>query len=180
MKIEQLQASLKGADKRPPVEKWDPPFCGDMDISIKADGQWLYMGTPISRMPLVKLFASVLTRRDGEYYLVTPVEKVRIKVEDAPFVVTQWRQQQVEGKNAILFTTNVDDEYLLSEDHALALPEKDQQAPLYLNIHRTLQAAIHRNVYYQLAELAEPGEADGQACWMVHSLGEDFVLGIDH
>lgn len=175
MNINQLTQQLNKSNKHPPVEQWDPPFCGDMDIEIKADGVWWYMGTPIGRMPLVKMFASVLTTTDNEYFLVTPVEKVRIKVEDAAFVVTQWRR---EG-DLIVFTTNVGDEFVLSEQYSLSLPVDDQIAPLYLNVHRGLQARFHRNVYYQLAEVAQVKMVNGLECFVVQSDERDFVLGVD-
>ncbi|NQZ11970.1 MAG: DUF1285 domain-containing protein [Algicola sp.] len=178
MNINQLTQQLDKSNKHPPVEKWDPAFCGDMDIQIKSDGVWWYMGTPIGRMPLVKLFASVLTTTNNEYFLVTPVEKVRIKVEDAAFVVTQWRQ----AGEMIVFTTNVGDEFVLSAQYSLALPVEGQTAPLYLNVHRGLQARFHRNVYYQLAEVAELKVVDGvqrAECFVVQSGGVDFVLGVD-
>lgn len=175
MNLEQLSKQLDKNNQHPPVEQWDPAFCGDMDITIKADGKWHYMGTAISRMPLVKLFASVLTKAGGEYFLVTPVEKVRIKVEDAAFVVTQWRQEA----DAIVFTTNVGDEFVLSEGNPLALPIDGQPAALYLNVHRGLQARFHRNVYYQLAEIAKLVQIDGASHFVVCSGGVNFALGID-
>ncbi len=175
MNINQLTQQLGISNKHPPVEQWDPPFCGDMDIEIKADGVWHYMGSPINRLPLVKLFASVLTIRDNEYFLVTPVEKVRIKVEDAAFVVTQWRQES----EMIVFTTNVGDEFVLSEQYAMTLPIGGQPAPLYLNVHRGLQARFHRNVYYQLAEVAELKVINGVESFVVQSGGADFVIGVD-
>lgn len=179
MDIQTLARQLGNENKHPPVEKWNPPFCGDMDIRIKADGLWHYMGTPIGRMPLVKLFASVLTKQNGEYFLVTPVEKVRIQVEDAPFIVNQWRMEHTEQGQSVIFTTNVGDEFLLSNDNALVLPQTEQSAPLYLNIHRSMQAAVHRNVYYQLVEIAESIETDGQESWVIQSGGQTFTIGVE-
>ncbi|MFT4928223.1 MAG: hypothetical protein ACI8WB_004342, partial [Phenylobacterium sp.] len=166
---------------RPPVQLWDPPFCGDMDITIKKDGAWWYMGTPIARMPLVKLFASVLTIRDNEYFLVTPVEKVRIQVEQTPFIVTQWRQQTIEQEQGehqvIVFTTNLGDEFVLSAQHPLVLADDvDQQAP-YITVHRGLTAALHRNVYYQLADIAREQETGGTMHWVIQSGDAMFNLG---
>lgn len=177
MDIQSLTLQLKDKNKHPPLEQWDPPFCGDMDIHIQFDGTWHYMGTPIGRLPLVKLFAQVLTKKDNDYYLITPVEKVRIKVEDAPFVVTQWRTEDTELGPSIIFTTNVGNEFLLSNDYPLVLPTDTQQAPLYLNIHRNMQAGIHRNVYYQLAEIAQSIEVDGKEQWQIQSAGQAFTIG---
>lgn len=173
MNLESLAKQLSQQSKRPPVEQWDPPFCGDMDIEVKADGSWYYMGTPIGRKPLVKLFASVLTIRDGNYYLITPVEKVGIRVVDAPFVVTSWRQQDTEQGQAIIFTTNVDDEFILNADNPLQLPQGKQSAPLYLDVHRSMQASVHRNVYYQLAEIAEAKKG----CWTISSCNLAYSIG---
>jgi hypothetical protein len=179
MNLAKLTTQLAKINGHPPVEKWNPPFCGDMDIQIKADGTWCYMGTPIGRMPLVKLFASVLTYQQDQYFLVTPVEKVRIQVADAPFIISQWRYKETESGKAIIFTSNTDDEFILSQQYCTALPTSAQSGPLYLNIHRTMQACFHRNVYYQLAEIASIKMIDDKPCWVVQSAGNDYVLGID-
>lgn len=178
MNLEALAKQLNGENSHPPVEKWNPPFCGDMDIQIQSDGSWHYMGTPIGRMPLVKLFASVLTTQNGEYFLVTPVEKIRIQVVDAPFVVTQWRIEQTDRGQTLIFVSNVGDEFLLGADYTLALPNDNQSAPLYLNIHRKLQASLHRNVYYQLVEMAQSIERDGKENWIIQSGGQAFTIGV--
>jgi hypothetical protein len=179
MNIEKLTQQLAQVNSHPPLEQWDPPFCGDMNIQIKADGVWHYMGTPITRMPLVKLFASVLTTIDGEFFLVTPVEKVRIQVEDAAFIITQWRMEDTNQGKTLVFTTNVGDEFALSEQHPLEQPTDKQPGPLYLNVHRRMQARFHRNVYYQLAEIAEVKQIDNNDCWIIQSGGVDFILGLD-
>ena len=176
MNIEKLSQQLNQMNQHPPVEQWDPPFCGDMDIEIKTDGQWWYMGSPINRMPLVKLFASVLTRRNNEYLLVTPIEKVRIKVQDSPFLVTQWRRQNSEQGQLIIFTTNIGDEFMLSEQYSIQ-PHSNEQNVLHLNIHRGLHANLHRNVYYQLASIAEQETIDGTEHWVIRSGGISFSLG---
>jgi hypothetical protein len=178
MDIEKLSKQLQQLNQHPPVEKWDPPFCGDMDIEIKADGVWWYMGTPIKRMPLVKLFASVLTTLDNEFFLVTPVEKVRIKVQDAAFIVTQWRVQASEQGEVIVFTTNMGDEFILSEQHNWVVPDDNRPGPLYLNVHRGLQAQFHRNVYYQLVEIAQLKTVGDASHYVVQSGGVDFCLGV--
>src|SRR6201995_1705644 len=99
-------ASAKGL---PPVHLWNPPFCGDLDMRIAADASWYYMGTPIGRPALVRLFSTILKREDGKYFLVTPVEKVGIRVDDAPFMAVE--MQKVDDKRGALlrFRTNVDD-----------------------------------------------------------------------
>ena len=106
----------------PPVEKWHPEFCGDLDMVIKADGTWFYMGTPIGRHALVKLFSSVLRKdEDGKTYLVTPVEKIGITVEDAHFIVVEMNAHQREGEQVITFRTNMDDVFEAGAEHPLRL-----------------------------------------------------------
>ena len=177
MNLAKLSAQLEGNNQHPPVEKWNPPFCGDMDIHIKADGQWLYMGSPIGRKPLVKLFASVLCMEGDEYFLKTPVEKVRISVEDAPFIITSWQQHQSEQGTIISLQSNVDDNFVLGKDHQLLLANEQQKAPLYVNIHREMQASVHRNVYYQLADIAEIETIEGIDHFMIQSGREKFCIG---
>ena len=104
----------------PPVEKWNPDFCGDLDIEIKADGTWFYMGTPIGRQPLVRLFSTVLRKDiDGKTYLVTPVEKVGIRVEDAPFLAVELNVSSEGVDQIITFRTNVGDVVEASADNPL-------------------------------------------------------------
>jgi hypothetical protein len=104
----------------PPVDKWNPPFCGDIDMEIRADGTWFYMGTPIGRAPLVRLFSTVLRKdEDGNTYLVTPVEKVGIRVVDAPFVAVEMSMTQREGEQVLTFRTNVGDVVEAGTEHVL-------------------------------------------------------------
>ncbi|MFT5163748.1 MAG: hypothetical protein ACI9FJ_002345 [Alteromonadaceae bacterium] len=177
MNIKDLIHQLDQQNQHPAVEQWHPPFCGDMPIEIKKDGAWWYMDSPISRMPLVKLFASVLTRQDDQYYLVTPVEKVRIKVEQHPFIITQWQLQSSLQGQVVIFSTNVGDEFILSEQYPLCHGEANGQQP-YLTVHRGLQATLHRNVYYQLAEIAHQQNIDGVPHWVITSGTSIFSLGV--
>ncbi|HEU0222825.1 MAG TPA: DUF1285 domain-containing protein, partial [Paracoccaceae bacterium] len=117
-----LAASARAATRKgpPPVHLWNPPYCGDLDIRIARDGLWYYLGTPIGRMPLVKLFASILRRdEDGRYYLVTPVEKVGIRVDDAPFVAVDFRRENPGPGQTIAFLTNVEDEATAGPEHPI-------------------------------------------------------------
>lgn len=150
MDLNSLQKSIAGQGKHPPVDQWNPAFCGDIDLKIKQDGSWHYMGTPIGRQALVKLFASVLKKEDDSFYLVTPVEKVGIQVEDAPFVVTQWRE---EG-GFIIFTTSVGDEVVASAENPVQLRFNQLQGDdlPYVLIRRNLWARLHQNIFYQLVE----------------------------
>ena len=107
------QAARKGP---PPVHLWNPDYCGDLDIEIRRDGQWFYLGTPIGREALVKLFASILKLEDGRYYLVTPVEKVGIRVEDVPFIAVDAEAVGEGAAQVLTFTTNVGDQVLANAD----------------------------------------------------------------
>ena len=140
----------------PPVELWNPPFCGDIDMRIAADGLWYYMNSPIGRKPLMKLFASILRfDGDGKYYLVTPVEKCGIRVDDAPFVAIR---MQVAGKGhdqVISFETNVDDEIVVGSEHPLRVAEEAETGGLkpYVLVRRNLEALVSRALFYDLAAL---------------------------
>ncbi|RUO18436.1 DUF1285 domain-containing protein [Aliidiomarina iranensis] len=171
MDLTKLQASLEH-QHRAPVEKWDPPFCGDIDIRIAADGQWFYMNSPIGRIALVKLFASVLKQENDEFFLVTPAEKVRIKVDDLPFVITTWQKVTQDSVSFVQVTTNVGERYLLSEHHPLVL---DKELPAVV-VRDNLRARVHRNVYYQWAEIAENSEAGEAAGFYLCSGGKRFLL----
>lgn len=178
MNLAKLQSQLQ-QPQGAPVEKWDPPFCGDIDITIKRDGQWLYMGSPIGRHTLVKLFASVLRKQAHDYYLVTPAEKVRIKVEDAPFVVTLMSNESTELGQAIVFQDNLGHQFTLDDEHYLWVetdPDSAEPAP-YVMVRDNMPALIHRNVFYQLVEQAEIVEHAGVQEFFVTSLGKRFSLG---
>jgi hypothetical protein len=170
----QQQIKLQNATL-PPVDKWNPEFCGDIDIQIKHDGTWFYMGTPIGRKPLVNLFASVLKRENEHYFLVTPVEKVGIKVEDVPFIITQW--QEKDGKLAL--TTNTDHDLIVGSENPIQIfTDKKTGAHLpYALVRRNLWARLHQNVFYQLAELGKEKELDGKRHLMLNSDDYHFSLG---
>jgi hypothetical protein len=159
----------------PPVDKWNPDFCGDIDIKIKHDGTWFYMGTPIGRKPLVKLFASVLKREEDSYFLVTPVEKVGIQVEDVPFIITQWQKEN----NKLALTTNTGHDLIVSPENPIQIfADKKTGATLpYALVRRNLWARLHQNVFYQLAELGEEHELDGKRHLMLNSGDYRFSLG---
>jgi hypothetical protein len=171
---EQLKQSELGSEKKmPPVELWDPPYCGEIDLLIKADGHWFYNGTVFKRLALVKLFASVLKKEADEYFLVTPVEKVKISVEDTPFIITQWAWQ--DNQAAIMqVSTNLDDTFLLSNEHPLHISE---QGDLYVTVRRNLVAKVHRNVYYQWVNFAKEVTTEQGIGLAIESAGEQFILG---
>lgn len=172
-----LSRALAESDgKRPPVHKWNPDFCGDIDMRIARDGSWHYMGTPIGRKRMVKLFSTILRHdRDGKYYLVTPVEKIGIRVDDAPFVAVEMEVTGEGRARTIAFRTNVDDYVILDADHPLRVeidPETEEPSP-YIVVRDRLEALITRSVFYDLVELAE--ERDGT--FGVWSRNSFFPLG---
>jgi len=154
---EGILASAKAAKTRglPPLEKWNPPFCGDLDMHIRRDGTWFYQGTPIGRPELVKLFSTILWREEDKYYLVTPVEKVGITVEDAPFVAVDF-EAEGSGKDQLLrFVTNLQDEALAGPDHPIrVVRDADTGEPSpYVLIRRNLEALIDRKSFYRLVDI---------------------------
>jgi len=163
----------------PPVHLWNPPFCGDLDMRIARDGRWYYMGTPIGRPAMVRLFSSVIRRDGDDYFLVTPVEKVGIQVEDVPFVATRL-EVEGEGEAQVLrFFTHVEDEVEAGPEHPLRFeidPRTQEPAP-YVHVRANLEALIHRNVFYQLVDLAVPCDIDGQEWLGVWSGGKCFPIG---
>ena len=146
-------AEARKAKGPPPVHLWNPPFCGDIDMRIAQDGTWFYLNSPIGRKPLVQLFASVLKLEDGKYFLVTPVEKVGIKVDDAPF--TAVRMAIVgEGRDQVIgFETNVDDAVTVDAAHPLRFAVEDGTDGLkpYVMVRAGLEALVSRALFYDLA-----------------------------
>lgn len=163
----------------PPVHLWNPDFCGAIDMRIARDGTWYYLGTPIGRKPMVKLFSTIIRRDGDDYFLITPVEKVGITVDDAPFVAVTL-QVDGEGEQQVLrFTSNVDDEISAGVEHPLRVeldPLTEEPSP-YLLVRTNLEALVHRNVFYQLVELAVPRQIDGQSWLGVWSGGVFFPIG---
>lgn len=158
-----------------PVERWNPPFCGDLDMEIRADGTWFYMGTPIGRAPLVRLFSTVLRKdEDGKTYLVTPVEKVGIKVVDAPFLAVEMMVTKEGGKQQLTFRTNVGDVVAVGKDNPLRfeIHGANHELKPYLLVRGRLEALVSRAVMYDLASLGEAIDIDGIAMFCVRS-GDD-------
>lgn len=154
---ESLAASLTATKSRglPPVHKWNPPFCGDLDMRIARDGTWFYQGTPIGRPGLVKLFSSILKMEDGKYFLVTPVEKVGITVDDAPFVAVDFEASGNGEEQTLRFTTQVEDEVTAGPDNAIRVvrdPETGEPSP-YVHVRAGLEALIDRKSFYRLVDI---------------------------
>lgn len=154
---EGLAASAKAASRRgpPPVHLWNPPFCGDLDIRIARDGTWFYLGTPIGRAPLVRLFSSILKREGDRYFLVTPVEKVGIRVDDAPLFAVDFEVRGEGRDQAVTFITRTEDSATLGPGHALRVERDDatgEPSP-YIHIRAGLEALIDRKSFYRLVDL---------------------------
>lgn len=181
MAITRLLRNEDGSEPRglPPVHKWNPPYCGEIDMEIRRNGQWLYMGTPIGRPQLVRLFSTVLRHDDdGHYYLVTPVEKVRIRVEDAPFLAVQVERHEEDGLQYLKFTTLTGDAVVAGPEHPIRVSFQDDLEPSpYVHVRDRLDALISRNCYYQLVEWGELVEAEGRPALVVRSAGEAYVIG---
>mgnify|MGYP005666174467 FL=1 len=177
--IETIYSFSKSNKKSlPPIEKWNPPFCGDIDMTISKSGKWYYMGSEIKRPAMVKLFSSILRlESDNSYYLVTPVEKVRIQVEDAPFVAVAITKEQSEGMNTVTFRTNLNDEIVLSKENPLSIEIKKNDEPSpYITVRNNLRALISRSVFYELVDLAETIPIDGVPYLAIKSQGEIFKI----
>ena len=165
--------SLAREKKLPPVNHWHPTRVGEIDIRIAVDGRWFHEGTEIKRESLVALFATILRLDDDGHCLVTPEEKLRIQVEDAPFLATRVVANGQGTSMYLLFTTNVNDHILADKDHAIKVVERNGLPRPYLEVRAGLKALITRNVFYELVEL---GDADGNQM-VVWSAGAKFVLG---
>lgn len=170
-----------GAQKYPPVNQWNPEFCGDMDMRIASDGTWFYMGTPIGRKEMVRLFSSILRHdEDGRYYLVTPVEKIGIQVDDAPLVAVAVNREGAGEDQVLTFRTQVGDLVAAGPDYPIRVEtnaETGEPRP-YVLVRDRLEALINRPVFYELVEMADPDPDpdanDGIGLW---SGGVFFRLG---
>jgi hypothetical protein len=169
-----IAARLAGG-KLPPVHQWNPPFCGEMDMRIGRDGTWFYQGGPIGRKPMVRLFSTVLRHdEDGRYYLVTPVEKLAIRVDDAPFLAVEMTAHGEGEAQVLTFRTNVEDEVMAGPEHPIRVAvAADGEPSPYVHVRDRLEALIARAVFYDLVELAV--ERDGR--FGVWSAGVFFPIG---
>jgi len=171
-------AKLEGAGDKslPPVHLWHPEYCGEIDLVIKRDGTWFHEGTPIGRARLVRLFSTVLRREGDKYFLVTPVEKMAIEVEDVPFLAVLMRAEGAGRDQRLIFTTNVGDEAAAGPDHELVFRagETTGEGAPYIDIRAGLEARIARAVFYDLVALGESHQIDGEEKW---SNGVFFPFG---
>ena len=169
-----MLAAKEGKRGAPPVHLWNPPFCGDIDMRIARDGTWFYMGTPIGREGLVKLFASIIRRDGDDFFLVTPVEKVGIIVDDAPFVAIDFDRV---GNN-LRFITNVGDSFDAGPDHPIRVvrdPKTGEPSP-YVVVRTNLEALIDRKSFYRLVDLGEEDLIDNVIWFGVRSGGVFFPI----
>jgi hypothetical protein len=177
---ESLASAARAASRKgpAPVHLWDPPFCGDLDMRIARDGTWFYLGTPIGRKPLVKLFSSVLKREGGDYFLVTPVEKLGITVDDGPFVAIDFTIEGEGRDQKITFTTQVDEEVTAGPEHAIRLahdPQTGEPSP-YVMVRGGMEALIDRKSFYRLVGIAVERDLGGEAHLGVWSGGGYFAF----
>ena len=167
-KVDDLIAQLPNEEGKalPPVHSWNPPFCGDIDMRIARDGTWFYQGSAINRPAMVRLFSTILRKDEQGYVLVTPVEKVGIQVEDAPFVAIDCDVQGQRQNQVLCFTTQVGDMVEANADHPLRVvidPSTQEPSP-YVLVRDRLEALIHRNVFYRLVECMSLEHYEG-AIW---------------
>jgi hypothetical protein len=176
--LDTLAGAVKGVGRLPPVHLWNPPFCGDLDMRIAADGTWYYLKTPIGRPALVKLFASVLKREGDRYFLVTPVEKCGITVDDVPFVGVELRLEAPGPGQTLHFRTNVDDWVACGAEHALRFEPEEGTGGLrpYLHVRSNLWARVKRALFFDLVDLGEKRDVEGVRMFGVVSGGAFFAM----
>ena len=174
---EGLMSAVRAVKGPPPVHLWNPPFCGDIDMRIARDGTWFYNGTPIGRAPMVRLFASILKREGEDYFLVTPVEKVGIKVDDAPLLAVDFTATGVGRDQNLTFVTKTEDEVPADAEHRLTFRFAPDGTPApYIHVRRGLNALIDRKSFYRLVELGCHA-ADSRESWFgVWSHGQFFRM----
>lgn len=168
------QIGLTGSNQLPPVERWHPELSGDMDMVIRKDGSWWHEGTKIEREKLTRLFASILRKENDDFFILTPVEKWRIQVEDCPFVITMI-EQKTDHIEAI---TNTGDLLVIGSEHPLQLSELDGELIPEIEVRHGLKARFSRNAFYDLAELAsEKLKGSGESDFIIQSAGAEFKIG---
>ncbi|WP_039019048.1 DUF1285 domain-containing protein [Halocynthiibacter namhaensis] len=177
---ENLASAVKKASKKgpPPVHLWNPDFCGDLDMRIARDGTWWYLGTPMGRKELVKLFSSIIRKDGDDYFLVTPVEKVGITVDDAPFVAIDFDVTGAGEDQVLTFTTHVDDVAVAGPENPIRVardPETGEPSP-YVLIRANLEALIDRKSFYRLVDIGAHKDLDGESWFGLWSSGQFFPV----
>lgn len=177
--LEKLEAQLANQDKLPPVSSWQPDLSGEIDIEIRRNGEWWHEGSVIRRKELVKLFASILRREeDGHHYLVTPVEKWRIRVEDVPLLIVDFEiKHPGESKQSVIVVSNMERHYILGNDYPMSVQTTDKEDDLstvpVVELDNGLLARFDRPVYYRLVDIAEQ---EGDKLTLI-SEGRKFIIG---
>lgn len=183
-RLDSIAGAVKSSPGKepPPVHLWNPPDCGPIDMRIGADGTWHYKNSPIGRAALVKLFASVLRRDGDQYYLVTPVEKCGITVEDVPFMAVEMMVEEAAKGRTLRFRTNVDDWVACGPDHPLRFAREPGTGGLrpYLHVRRDLWARLTRPLLYDLVAIGEERVVDGETLFGVVSEGAFFAMAHAH
>jgi len=185
--LDALSRLIVGADGKapkslPPLEKWNPPYCGEMDLLIKSNGEWWHEGIRMTREPLIKLFATVLWREDNDYFLKSPVEKIKIRVEDAPLLVVDVEQVTDEGQTYIRCTTKTGDQVIAGDEHPIEMRSFEHEGVIeirpYIRIRRNLDALIHRNAFYHLINWSAEQATDNGQAMLLQSGNSQFILGL--
>ena len=160
------------------IKKWNPKYCGDIDMRIASDGTWFYCGSPISRKKLVKLFSSILINENNKYFLITPVEKVGIIVDDAPFIANDFEKITDNNKSYLVFFTNIDETIVLSKKNPfrISINDKTQEPSPYIMVRKNIEAKIDRKSFYRLLDLAEYSLVKGQEWLGIHSDSTFFPI----
>ena len=178
--LDQLLSEIQQAESNSQAQKnWQPGNTGAIDIRIAVDGTWYHEDRVFQRASMTRLFASVLHREDNQYYLLTPVEKLSIRVDDAPFVATMVEQIPDGENNALVFTTNLGERIVADADHPIRVeidPVSNEPRP-YIHVRDGLEALIGRNAFFELVNMASTTELDGNQYLTITSMGTDFILG---
>ncbi len=176
---ESIAAAAQEVGKKglPPVEDWNPPFCGDLDMRIARDGTWFYLGTPIGRAGLVKLFSSIIRKDGADYFLVTPVEKVGITVDDAPFVAIDFEPRGTGSDQILTFETHVGDVVQAGPENPIRVSyDQDGEPSPYVLVRRNLEALIDRKSFYRLVDLGAHHDHDGESWFGLWSNAQFFPI----
>ena len=160
------------------IKKWNPKYCGDIDMRIASDGTWFYCGSPINRKKLVKLFSSILINENNKYFLITPVEKVGIMVDDAPFIANDFEKITENNKSYLVFFTNIDETIVLSKKNPfrISINDKTQEPSPYIMVRKNIEAKIDRKSFYRLLDLAEYSLVKGQEWLGIYSDSTFFPI----
>ena len=174
------QISKYEEESFPPVHLWNPPLCKNVEMKIDREGRWYFMNSPIGRERMVKLFSKVLRfDEDGEYYLVTPVEKIRIEVEERPFLIVDYQLTGKGEKQIVTFKTNTGDLFVLDKKHPVNVKvNKDTQEPKpYVLVRSNLEGLISRNIYYKLIEISQLKKTPTGEVFILRSSNQNFQIG---